>query len=250
MPKNIVAGNWKMHGDKASNRQLLSALTKAKHFTTEIVVFPPSIYIGQVADILVNSNIAWGAQNVSHENNGAFTGEISTTMLQDFACQYVLVGHSERRHLYGETNDIVAKKFVAAKQAGLIPILCLGETLQERQQDKTEVTIQTQLEAVLAMEGHVQQLLANTILAYEPVWAIGTGETATPEQAQQVHRMLRTIIGHHDEGIAAELSILYGGSVKAHNAQALANMNDVDGFLVGGASLKAEEFIGICRCKF
>jgi triosephosphate isomerase len=246
MRKSIIAGNWKMHGSQSTVQILLTELTK--HITAndaaELIVFPPFVYLEQAKRLLEGSVIKWGAQNLATEQSGAFTGEISATMLRDFACQYVLVGHSERRSLYGETNEIVAKKFAIAKQAGLLPVLCVGETLAEREQGLTQQVVTHQLQAILHLTDGVKNL-QNAVLAYEPVWAIGTGLTATPEQAQEIHAMLRQQVAKHDATIAQQLSILYGGSVKASNAKALFAMPDIDGGLVGGASLDAKEFIQI-----
>lgn len=248
MRRFIIAGNWKMHGSKIMLAELLPPLCAGVKSLTSVswIVFPPFIYIPQVADMLAGSEIAWGGQSLYSDPQGAFTGEVSGPMLKEFGCKYVLVGHSERRSLFGETNAIVAKKFVAAKTAGLIPVLCLGETLAEREQGKTAEVVSAQLQAVLDLpEGAA--ILQNAVLAYEPVWAIGTGVTATPEQAQEVHAFLRQQIAKKDGKIAEQVTILYGGSVKANNAEQLFAMPDIDGGLVGGASLNAEEFLAIGR---
>lgn len=246
MRRFVIAGNWKMHGSNAMITELLPPLCAGARSMTNIdwIVFPPFLYIPQIAQALVNSNIAWGGQNIYIESQGAFTGEVSGLMLKELGCKYVLVGHSERRSLFGETNAIVAKKFIAAQAAGLIPVLCVGETLAEREQNKTEQVVSDQLKAVLDLPEGVK-LLEKAIIAYEPVWAIGTGVTATPEQAQEVHAFLRQQIAKKDGKIASQVTILYGGSVKASNAEQLFAMPDIDGGLVGGASLNADEFLAI-----
>jgi triosephosphate isomerase (TIM) len=231
----LVAGNWKMNGGRAANAALLDALVRGlAGETVEVAVCPPFPYLAQVEERLRATPIAWGAQNVSEHASGAYTGEVSAAMLKDFGCRYVLVGHSERRQLFGESSEQVAAKFAAAKAAGLTPILCVGETLQEREGGRTEEVVARQLHAV-----QDKCSFEDAVLAYEPVWAIGTGRNATPEQAQAVHAFLRRRLG--------ETRILYGGSVKAQNARAIFAMPDVDGGLIGGASLAADEFIEIVR---
>jgi triosephosphate isomerase len=229
----LVAGNWKMHGSRQSNRALVQGLVSEVPQVrgVECTVCVPFPYLGEIAGQLKGTTIAWGAQNVSEHAQGAFTGEVSAAMLAEFGCRYVLVGHSERRQLYGETDAQVAAKFAAVKAAGMTPILCVGETLQERDAGKTEAVVARQFDAV-DFEGGV--------LAYEPVWAIGTGRNATPEQAQQVHAFLR---GKVSSGTA----IIYGGSVKPQNASAIFAMPDVDGGLIGGASLVAKDFLDIVK---
>ncbi len=224
-----MAGNWKMHGSRASIAALLDALVKDN--PPGCAVCAPYPYLAQVSERLRGSAIAWGAQNVSEHAQGAYTGEVSAAMLAEFGCRYVLVGHSERRQLYGETDAQAAAKFKAVRGAGMTPILCVGETLAERDAGKTEAVVARQLGAVE---------FENGVLAYEPVWAIGTGRTATPEQAQAVHGFLRNRV---PEGT----SILYGGSVKAGNAAAIFGMPDVDGGLIGGASLVAKDFLEIVK---
>lgn len=249
MRKQIVAGNWKMFGSHESIDILCSTL-KAHYdetFHTELVVFPPAIYIPQVASKLADSAIQWGAQTVSAHDSGAYTGEIAADMLLDFACRYVLVGHSERRVLFHETDEEIALKFRQATVKKLIPILCVGESLAQRESQQTQARIKSQIDAVLALEDGVQ-LLANAVIAYEPVWAIGTGLTASPEDAQRVHAFIRETIAQHDTAIAASLPILYGGSVKPVNASALFAMPDIDGGLIGGASLSATDFLEIASC--
>lgn len=242
MRRKIVAGNWKMHGSTDSVNTLLKAIA-AFNYDCTIVVFPPYVFIPAAQQQLKNTAIVWGAQNIATEMSGPFTGEVAGSMLKDFGCRYALVGHSERRTLYGETDEIVARKFIAAQQAGLTPMLCVGETLAEREAGQTAAVVSRQLDAVLTAAGI--GAFANAVVAYEPVWAIGTGLTATPEQAQAVHAQIREQIAQKDARIAAQLPILYGGSVKAGNAQALFAMKDIDGGLVGGASLDANEFKAI-----
>jgi len=242
--KRIVAANWKMNGDRDLVAHLLRALHSFK-VNADLLIFPPFIYIPQVQASLCDTQIAWGGQNLATEIQGAYTGEVSGVMLKDFGCRYVLVGHSERRSLYDESNEMVATKFKIAQAAGLIPLLCVGETLAERQAEQTLEVIEAQLMAVLNLLGITA--FANAIIAYEPVWAIGTGLTATPEQAQAVHQEIRKHLAKKDDRIAAQLPILYGGSVKAENAAALFAEPDIDGALVGGASLDAENFKKICE---
>jgi triosephosphate isomerase len=244
MRKKLVAGNWKMHGSLAENAALLAAIKPALA-GIEAAVCVPFPYLAQAQAVLSGSSIAWGAQNLSEQAKGAFTGEVSASMLLDFGCRYVIVGHSERRSLYGETDDVVARKYVAAQAAGLTPILCVGESLQERESGVTEAVVARQLDAVMEAAGVGS--LARAVVAYEPVWAIGTGKTATPEQAQAVHAFIRTRIAARDAGVANALVIQYGGSVKAANAAELMAQPDIDGGLIGGASLIADEFIAICR---
>ena len=229
----LVAGNWKMHGSRQSNRALLEGLKAGVPQVrgVECAVCVPFPYLADVAGQLAGGGIAWGAQNVSEHAQGAYTGEVSAAMLAEFGCRYVIVGHSERRHLYGETDRQAAAKFAAVRSAGMTPILCVGETLEERDGGRTEAVVARQLEAV-KFEGGV--------LAYEPVWAIGTGRNATPEQAQQVHAFLR-------RKVPAGTAIIYGGSVKPQNAGAIFAMPDVDGGLIGGASLVAKDFLDIVK---
>ena len=236
----LVAGNWKMHGNRVSNRALLAAVVSgmAGLEGVECAVCVPFPYLGEVAGQLANTRLAWGAQNLSEHTHGAFTGEVSAPMLAEFNCRYVLAGHSERRQLFGETDAAVAAKYAAVLAQGMKPILCVGETLAERDAGQTEQVVGRQLQAVLDRNG--KKSLENAVLAYEPVWAIGTGRTATPEQAQAVHAFLR-------KGVLPETRILYGGSVKPENAAALFAMQDVDGGLIGGASLVAGDFVAIAR---
>jgi len=235
-----------MHGSLAANARLLDALKAGLEQAEglDYAVCAPFPYLPQVSEALSGSRIAWGAQNVSEHDSGPYTGEVSGAMLKDFGCRFAIVGHSERRGLYGEDDRRVAAKFVAAQRAGLEPILCVGETLQERERDETENVVGRQLDAVLDAAG--VSALAKAVLAYEPVWAIGTGRNATPQQAQDVHAFIRTRIGASDGALAGNVTILYGGSVKANNAPELFAMPDIDGGLIGGASLVAKDFIAIC----
>lgn len=233
-----------MHGSLAENAALLAAI-KSALAGIEAAVCVPFPYLAQAQAALAGSSIAWGAQNLSEQSKGAFTGEVSAAMLLDFGCRYVIVGHSERRSLYGETDAVVAKKYLAAQTAGLTPILCVGESLEERESGVTESVVARQLDAVIEAAGVVS--LAKAVVAYEPVWAIGTGKTATPEQAQAVHAFIRGRIATLDKGVAEGLTIQYGGSVKAANAAELMAQPDIDGGLIGGASLIADEFAAICK---
>ena len=244
----LVAGNWKMNGSLSSVQELLTGIKQgigAIRAGVECAVFPPFVYLAEVERLLSGTVIRWGAQNVSEQPPGAFTGEVATAMLLDFHCTYAIVGHSERRTLYGETDAIVARKFAAARKAGLTPVLCIGELLEERERGVTEEVVGRQLDAVLELEGI--QGIEDAVIAYEPVWAIGTGKTATPEQAQEVHAFIRSRLAQHDTAIAAATRILYGGSVKGSNAAELFAMADIDGGLVGGASLNAQEFLTIAK---
>lgn len=247
MRKPLVVGNWKMHGGLSRNAELLSALVKgwAQGGEADCAVCVPYPYLHQARSLLGAGDIRWGGQNVSEHAEGAYTGEVSAAMLKDFGCEYAIVGHSERRQLFGESSATVAKKYAAAVAAGLKPILCVGETLQQRESGQTESVVGEQLQAVLEAVG--ASGLAAGVLAYEPVWAIGTGKTATTDQAQAVHAYLRQQVAARDADVASGLRILYGGSVKAGNAGALLSQTDIDGGLVGGASLQAEEFLSICR---
>jgi triosephosphate isomerase (TIM) len=246
MRQHLVAGNWKMQGSRAENAALVRTLLDLvrPESGTEVLVCPPFVYLWDVGRLLKDSDVVLGAQSVCAEPQGAFTGEVSAAMLKDVGCRYVLVGHSERRQLYGEGDALVARKFIAAQSQGLLPVLCVGETLEEREADRTTEVVARQLDAVLAVSGAGS--FARAVIAYEPVWAIGTGRTASPEQAQQVHAMIRARIAARDATIGGYLRILYGGSVKASNARELFAMPDIDGGLVGGASLKADEFARIC----
>jgi triosephosphate isomerase (TIM) len=245
MRRKLVAGNWKMNGSRAANASLVAPLVAAAaELACDVLVCPPAVYLTDVVAAAAGSRLAVGAQNLCAEPPGAFTGEIAAAMLRDVGVTHVLVGHSERRALYGETDEVVARKFLAAQAAGLIPILCVGETLDEREADATESVVGRQAGAVIDAAGI--EAFRSAIVAYEPVWAIGTGRTASPEQAQAVHRYIRDLFVEKDAIVGDQLRLLYGGSVKAANATDLFGMPDVDGGLVGGASLKADEFLGIC----
>ncbi len=245
MRNKLVMGNWKMHGNLQANEVLLARLLAGwgEGRAAGLAVCVPAPYLAQTQNLLQGSVIGWGAQNVSKHLSGAYTGEVSASMLLDFGCWYVLIGHSERRAIYGETDFVAAAKFSAALSAGLMPVLCVGETLAERESGVTEKVIARQLDVVLELTGI--QGFGRAVVAYEPVWAIGTGKTASPEQAQVVHAHIRQRLSEHDAHLAAKLQILYGGSVKASNAAKLFAMPDIDGALVGGASLVAEEFLAI-----
>jgi triosephosphate isomerase len=242
----MVAGNWKMHGSRTTNEALLAELEMSlkPEWPIDIAVFPPYVYLSDAVRMLEGGRIAVGAQDVCAQPPGAFTGEVCAPMLKDVGCSHVIVGHSERRRWFHEDDALVARKFAAALEAGLTPLLCVGETLEEREGKQTEAVIARQLDAVITMHGVGG--FDRAVVAYEPVWAIGTGRTASPDQAQAVHAFLRDRIHAQDAKIARHLRILYGGSVKAGNAAELFSMPDVDGGLVGGASLSADEFQQIC----
>lgn len=245
MRRKLVAGNWKMHGALQQNATLLECIkANVSELACEVVVCPPYPYLAQANAILAGSAVGLGAQSVSEHPSGAFTGEISAAMLVDLGCRYVLVGHSERRALYGETDAIVAVKFEAALKAGLVPVLCVGETLAERAAGNTGVVVARQLSAILDRVGVLA--LTEAVLAYEPVWAIGTGVTASPAQAQAVHAAIRSQVSALDAVVADGLRILYGGSVKPQNAKELFGQADIDGGLIGGAALVADDFLKIC----
>ena len=245
MRKILVAGNWKMHGSKTMVRSLLEGLLAGSSADgqAELAVFPPFTYLSLTESILAGSHITWGGQTLNPNAQGAHTGETSGSMLADMGCRYVLVGHSERRSIYTESDKDVALRFKAALDAGLQPVLCVGETLAEREQDQTEAVVARQLDAVIASVG--VNAFNRAIIAYEPVWAIGSGLTATPSQAQSVHAFIRDKISALNAIIADQLRILYGGSVKGSNAAELFAQSDIDGGLVGGASLTAEDFLAI-----
>lgn len=249
MRRPLVAGNWKMHGSRASVRELIAGILGSVDELdgVDIAVCPPFVYLPEVEELLRDTQVEWGAQDIcDRAGQGAFTGEVSGEMLRDFGCRYAIVGHSERRNVYGETDAFVAAKLVAALEASLTPILCVGELLEEREAGETEAVVERQLAAVLdALDSPAD--IARTVIAYEPVWAIGTGRTATPDQAQAVHAWIRARIASEDAAAASGLRILYGGSVKAANAAELFAMEDIDGGLIGGASLDPREFLAICR---
>lgn len=246
MRKKLVAGNWKMHGSLRQNALLLDALVAgAGGMRCDIAVCVPYPYLAQAQLVLSGTPVAWGGQSVSEHDAGAFTGEVSAAMLGDFGCRYVLVGHSERRTLYGESDDAIARKFAAARRVGLVPVLCVGETLAERHDGQTEAVVSRQLQAVVDHVGSAG--LVGAVVAYEPVWAIGTGVTATPDEAQAVHAAIRAHVALADPLLAADLRILYGGSVKPQNAAELFAQADIDGGLIGGAALVAGDFLAICQ---
>lgn len=243
----LVAANWKMNGSTADNQVLLSGIMRDLPDVgdNDVAICPPFVYITDVKKLISDSELKLGAQNVSHLENGAFTGEVAAGMLKDIECVYVIVGHSERRSLYNETNVLVAKKFVAVLEASMTPILCVGESLEERESGDTKDVIAKQLDTVIDMAGI--EHFKNAVIAYEPVWAIGTGKTATPEQAQEVHEFIRLRLARHDDAVANDIRILYGGSVKANNAEDLFSKADINGGLIGGASLIAKDFVAICK---
>ncbi len=244
----LVVGNWKMHGSPNSNAQLVSELLqKLTHCENEVAVCPPSVFIPQVIDLTEESLVKVGAQNVAAYHEGAYTGEVSASMLNDLGCRYCLVGHSERRTLFAETCENVAIKTACLLEQGITPICCVGETHEERQNGKTFNVILEQLNAILLRCGREQ--LKKLVIAYEPVWAIGTGNTATPRQAQEVHEYIHHWLEKHDAQAGKQVRILYGGSVNAENALELFSQPDISGALVGGASLKANDFSQICRIK-
>ena len=243
MRRKLVVGNWKMHGSRVANAELLSALIAARPFAADVAVCAPFVFLGDVAATLAATDIRWGAQDVSAHEQGAFTGEVSAGMLHELGCRYTLVGHSERRALHAESDLLVAQKAQAALARGVTPIVCVGETLAEREAGQTDAVVKRQLSAVIHQLAHCA---AEMVVAYEPVWAIGTGRTASPEQAQAVHALLRAQL-QAATGHGATMKILYGGSVKPDNAATLFAQADIDGGLIGGASLKAADFIAICR---
>ena len=245
MRQPMVAGNWKMNGSSNSVSQLIDGIKAGVgSANAEVVVCPPYVYISAVAAGIAGSSIHLGGQNLCDQDSGAFTGEVAGPMLKDVGCEYVIIGHSERRSLYGETDAVTAEKYAAALKHGLKPIFCIGETLDEREQGITEQVISRQLDAILDTAGVAS--LSNAVLAYEPVWAIGTGKTATPAQAQEIHAFIRSKIAGQDAGIAEGLRILYGGSMNPGNAAELRSQPDIDGGLIGGASLKPDDFLAIC----
>jgi triosephosphate isomerase len=245
MRQPLVAGNWKMNGSLDSVKPLVEGIKAGMDAVTtaEMAVCPPYVYIPVVAGLLEGSAIALGAQDINDQESGAHTGEVAPNMLTDVGCKYAIVGHSERRSIYGESDEFTASKFAAARKAGLVPILCVGELLEEREQGITEQVVARQLDAVINLEGVAA--LADAVIAYEPVWAIGTGKTATPDQAQDVHAFIRGKLAGLDGDVAEKTRILYGGSMNAGNAADLLSMADIDGGLIGGASLKPDDFLAI-----
>lgn len=247
MRQPMVAGNWKMNGSSDSVKELMAGIKAGMGSVNkaEVVVCPPAVYIPRVSGAADGSDIKVGSQNICDQDAGAFTGEISGAMLKDVGCEYAIIGHSERRALYAESDELVAKRFAAARRNGIKPIFCIGETLQEREADITNEVCARQIDAVIALEG--VEALADGVIAYEPVWAIGTGKTASPEQAQEVHAFIRGKIAALNADVADGLRILYGGSMNPANAAELMSQPDIDGGLIGGASLKAADFLSICQ---
>ena len=242
----MVAGNWKMNGDSVMASALIDDIIagSSDYDSCELLICPPFSLISLAADKTIGSSLLLGAQNLSEYKSGAYTGEISATMLADLGCQYVIVGHSERRAIMHETNEMVAEKFHAAIDHNLIPILCVGETLEQKKQELTTQIIEEQLRAVISIN---PESMTNAIIAYEPVWAIGSGLTATPGEAQYIHHFIRNIISSISQEIADKIQILYGGSVNGNNAKGLFSMPDIDGGLIGGASLTARDFLSIAK---
>jgi triosephosphate isomerase len=247
MRKPLIAGNWKMNGSRESIAILLDGIKAGMGdiTTAEVAVCAPSIYMGDVQARLEGSDVTWGGQDVSVHDSGAYTGETAASMLQDFGCKYAIIGHSERRTYHAESDALVAEKFEQAINNGLVPLFCIGETLEEREQGITEDVVARQIDAVLDRVG--AEGMAKGVIAYEPVWAIGTGMTASPQQAQDVHAFIRGRVAAADAAVAEKVQILYGGSMNAGNAAELLSQPDIDGGLIGGASLKADDFLTIAR---
>ena len=247
MRKPLVAGNWKMNGTTSSARALVEGIVAGMDSVqaAEVAVCPPYVYLAMVRDLLAGSKVVLGSQDVAKEDPGAYTGEIAAPMLVDVGCTYAIVGHSERRSYYGDTDEVVAAKYERALREGLAPILCVGELLEEREADRTEEVVARQLDTVLDRVG--AEAIGRGVIAYEPVWAIGTGRTATPQQAQDVHAFIRQRVAGRDAGVAEGVRLLYGGSVKGDNAAGLFANPDIDGGLIGGAALKVDDFLAICR---
>ena len=244
MRRTLIAGNWKLNGSLAANANLLAEIKLGLGTQNcEVLVCVPAVYLAQCAEILAGSSVSFGAQDVSVHDSGAYTGEISAAMLADLACRYVIVGHSERRAYHHESNELVAKKTVQALKSGICPIVCVGETLEQRELGQTSEVLTAQLQAVIDLLD--SGALGQIVIAYEPVWAIGTGKTATPQMAQDVHAMLRRQLADRDVEAAAKVRILYGGSMKPENAKELLSMGDIDGGLIGGAALKSKDFLSI-----
>ncbi len=243
MRTTLIAGNWKMNGSLKSVIELVESIVAGEVKNAQLAIFPPAVYLMKVGGMLDGSEIALGAQNVCDQASGAYTGEIAASMLKECGCQYVIVGHSERRALYQESDKLVAGRFAMAQNAGITPVLCVGETLQERESGDTKAVVSRQLDAVIDSQGI--EAIAHCVIAYEPVWAIGTGKVATPEQAQVVHQYLRDKLAALNAEVAEQVQILYGGSMNSSNAGELLSQPDIDGGLIGGASLKAADFISI-----
>jgi len=247
MRQPLVAGNWKMNGSRDSVKALVDGINAGMGDISgvDVLVCAPYVFLADVQTLLQGSAVQLGAEDCATETSGAYTGEVAAPMLAEFGCSHVIVGHSERRSLYGESDEVVATKYARVQDAGMVPILCVGELLEEREQGITENVVARQLDAVINASGVAS--LANAVIAYEPVWAIGTGLTASPQQAQEVHAFIRARVAAHDAEVAAGVRILYGGSMKPSNAAELIGQADVDGGLIGGASLVADDFLGICR---
>lgn len=244
MRRSLVVGNWKMNGTRSSAESLAKGIIAGLDSdVADIAICVPYVFLPDIGQVVKNTRLALGAQNVADKPSGAYTGEVSAAMLKEFGCQYVLVGHSERRTYYGDTDQSVAARFCQAQEQGIIPILCIGETLEQREQDQTFEVINSQLDAIVSLAGIAA--FNNAVIAYEPVWAIGTGRTATDEQAQEVHKFIRQYLFAKDKAVAEKMQILYGGSAKPENAKGLFSMPDIDGGLIGGASLDAESFLKI-----
>jgi triosephosphate isomerase len=245
MRRTLIAGNWKMNGSMDSIHDLINGIKAGlgKVSNADLAVCPPAIYLMKVQGLIDGAAIALGSQNVCDQASGAYTGEIAPSMLKEAGCKYAIIGHSERRTLYGESDELVAKRFAMAVESGITPILCIGETLEERESGVTEDVVSRQLDAVIDSQGI--EALGKCVIAYEPVWAIGTGKTASPEQAQEVHAAIRGKLSALNADVASKVQILYGGSMNAGNAKELLAQPDIDGGLIGGASLKAEDFLAI-----
>ena len=245
MRSSLIAGNWKMNGNLQSVVELVEGIKSGNAGKAELAIFPPAVFLMKIGGMLADSEIELGAQNVCDQEAGAFTGEIAASMLRECGCRYALTGHSERRSLYQETDQLVAARFAMAVASGIIPILCVGETLQEREQGVTEAVVARQIDAVIDLSGIAS--LGRAIIAYEPVWAIGTGKVATPDEAQEVHAFIRGKLAQLDADVAGQIKILYGGSMNPSNAAELLSQADIDGGLIGGASLKAGDFLAIAQ---
>ncbi len=245
MRRTLIAGNWKMNGSLSSIEELISGIKDglAEVTNADMAVCPPAIYISKVNDLIGDSGIGLGSQNICDQESGAFTGELAPSMLKEFNCNYAIIGHSERRSLYGESDELVAKRFAMAVQSGIIPLFCIGETLEERESGIMEDVVSRQIDAVIDTQGI--EAIGKCVIAYEPVWAIGTGVTASPEQAQAVHAFIRSKLAALSEDVAAKVQILYGGSMNAGNAKELLSQPDIDGGLIGGAALKPADFLAI-----
>jgi triosephosphate isomerase len=245
MRRTLIAGNWKMNGSLSSIQTLINGIKDglADVKNADLAVCPPAIYIPRVRELIGEAKIGLGSQNICDQDSGAFTGELAPSMLKEFNCNYAIIGHSERRSLYAESDELVARRFAMAVKSGITPLFCIGETLDERESGVTEDVVSRQLDAVINTQGI--DAIANCVIAYEPVWAIGTGKTASPEQAQAVHAFIRGKLAALNAGVADKVQILYGGSMNAANAAELLSQPDIDGGLIGGASLKAADFLAI-----